>query len=122
MLVNLLIDDVQFIDEPIVESQIKSSDPSNMLLRQAGYIEYSFTEQEPKYLTTENTCVIDNLVVVYGKELKLNKDNIIKLNKEFHGFVDDNEPECIDDDFGGMIINPKYSSENELKNARAKLN
>ncbi len=36
---------------------------------------------------------------VYGKELKLNKDNIIKLNKEFHGIVDDNEPEYIEDDF-----------------------
>ena len=60
-----------------------------MPLRQVGSIEYNFTTQETKYLTTENTCVIDNLVGVYGKELKLNKDNIIKLNKEFHGFVDD---------------------------------
>ena len=110
------LDDVQFIDEPVVGSQITSSDPSTMPLRQAGYIEYSFTEQETKYLTTENTCVIDNLVGVYGKELKLNKDKIIKLNKEFHGIVDNNEPEYIEDDFDGMIIYPKYDSENELKN------
>jgi hypothetical protein len=53
---------------------------------------------------------------VYGKELKLNKDTIIKLSKEFHGIVDDNEPEDIEDDFDGMIIYPKYDSENELKN------
>ena len=115
------LDDVQFIDEPVVGSQITSSDPSTMPLRQAGYIEYSFTEQETKYLTTENTCVIDNLVGVYGKELKLNKDKIIKLNKEFHGIVDDNELEYIEDDFDGMIINPKYNCENELKNAQEKL-
>jgi hypothetical protein len=114
------LDDVQFIDEP-VGSQITSSDPSTMPLRQAGYIEYSFTEQETKYLTTENTCVNDNLVGVYGKELKLNKDKIIKLNKEFHGIVDDNEPEYIEDDIDGIIINPKYSRENELKNVQAKL-
>jgi len=115
------LENVQFIDEPVVGSQITSSDPSSMPLRQAGYIEYSFTEQETKYLTTENTCVIDNLVGVYGKELKLNKDKIIKLNKEFYGIVDDNEPEYIEDDFDGMIINPKYNSENELKNTQAKL-
>ncbi len=112
------LDDVQFIDEPVVGSQIKSSDPSIMPLRQAVYIEYSFTEQETKYLTTENTCVIDNLVGVYGK-LKLNKDNIIKLRREFHGIVEeeDNEPECIESYLGDMIINPKY---NYLKNSDAK--
>jgi hypothetical protein len=87
------LDDVQFIDDPVVGSQITSSDPSNMPLRQAGHIEYSFTTQETKYLTTENTCVIDNLLGVYGKELKLNKGKIIILNKEFYGIVDDNEPE-----------------------------
>ena len=115
------LDSVQFIDDPVVGSQIKSSDPSTMPLRQAGHIEYSFTEQETKFLTTENTCVIDNLVGVYGKELKLNKDKIIKLNKEFHGIVDDNEPEYIEDDFEDMIINPKYNINNELQNVEAKL-
>ena len=115
------LDNVQFIDDPVVGSQITSSDPVNMPLRQAGHIEYSFTTQETKYLTTENTCVIDNLVGVYGKELKLNKDNIIKLNKEFYGIVDDNEPEYIESDLGDLIINPKYNRENELKNVEAKL-
>ncbi len=89
------LDNVQFIDGPVVGSQITSSDPSTMPLRQAGVLEYSFSTQETKYLTTENTCVIDNLVGVYGKELKSNKDKIVKLNKEFHGVVDDNEPEYI---------------------------
>jgi hypothetical protein len=99
------LDDVQFIDDPVIGSQITSSDPTTIplrrWLRQAGHIEYSFTTQETKYLTTENTCVIDNLVQVgvYGKELKINKDTIIKLNKEFYGIVDDNEPEYIEDDF-----------------------
>ena len=64
------LDNVQFIDGPVVGSQITSSDPSTMPLRQAGVLEYSFTTQETKYSTTENTCVIDNLVGVYGKELK----------------------------------------------------
>ncbi len=42
----------------------------------------------------------------------------------FHGIVDeeeDNEPEYIESDFGGMIINPKYNINNQLKNAEAKL-
>jgi hypothetical protein len=61
---------------------------------------------------------------LYGKELKLSKDKIIKLNKEFHGFdyVEDTEPEYIESDLGDMIINPKYNINNELKNAEAKLN
>jgi hypothetical protein len=68
-----------------------------------------------------SSCVIDNLVGLYGKELKLNKDKIIKLNKEFHGFVDEegDEPEFIESDLGDLIINPKYN--NELKDAEAKL-
>ncbi len=73
------LDDIKFIDDPVVGSQIKSSDPSTMPLRQAGHIESSFTTQETKYLTTENTCVIDNLVGVYGKEQKWNKDKSSKI-------------------------------------------
>jgi hypothetical protein len=117
------LDNVHFINDPVVGSQIQSSNPANMPLRQAGCIEYSFTTQETKYLTTENTCVIDILVGVYGKELKLNKDKIIKLNKELHGIVeeDDNEPEYIESDFGDMIINFKYSIHNKIRDAKAKL-
>ena len=117
------LDNVQFIDGPVVGSQITSSNPANMPLRQAGYIQYNFTEQETKYLLNENTCVIDNLVGLYGKELKLNRDKIIKLNKEFHGVVDveDNEPEYIESDFGDLIVNFKYNKNNELKNAEARL-
>ena len=117
------VDNVQFIDDPVVGSQITSSNPSTMPLRQAGHLEYNFTKQETKFLTTENTCVIDNLVGLYGKELKLNKKKIIKLNKEFHGFedVEDNEPQYIESDFGDMIFNPKYNMNNQLKNAEAKV-
>jgi hypothetical protein len=58
-----------------------------MLLRQAGYLQYNFTEQGTTYLLNENTCVIDNLVGLYVKEIKLNKDKMIYSNKEIHGFV-----------------------------------
>jgi hypothetical protein len=41
---------------------------------------------------------------LYGKELKLNKNKTIKLNTEFHGFVDeDDEPEFIESDLGDVI-------------------
>jgi len=75
------LDNVQFIDGPVVGSSITSSDPANMPLRQTGHLQYNFTEQETKYLLNDNTCVIDNLVGLYGKELKLNRNKIIKLNK-----------------------------------------
>ena len=60
---------------------------------------------------------------MYGKELKLDRDSIIKLNKDFHGFVEeeDNEPEFIESDLGDIIINPKYNTKNELKDLEAKL-
>ena len=115
---------VQFIDDPIIESNITASDSRNMPLRQATYLEYSFTEEEKKYLLHENTCVIDNLLGLYGKELKLNKNKLIALNKKFHGYEDveeDNEPEYIESDFGDLIINPKYNNDKELKQAQAKL-
>jgi hypothetical protein len=118
------LDDIQFIDDPIEEDNIKVSDPKNIPLRQFTHLDYDFTTEEKKYLSTENTCVIDNLIGVYGKELKLNKDKLIKLNKKFHGVedeVEDNEPEFIESDFGDMIINPKYNNNNELKNVEAKL-
>ena len=116
--------DVQFIDDPIIESNITTSDSRNMPLRQATYLEYSFTEEEKKYLLHENTCVIDNLLGLYGKELKMNKNKLIALNKKFHGYQDveeDNEPEYIESDFGDLIINPKYNNDKELKQAQAKL-
>ncbi len=61
---------------------------------------------------------------LYGKELKMNKDELIKLNKKFHGFEDveeDNEPEYIESDFGDMIINSNYNQNNRFHNAEAKL-
>jgi hypothetical protein len=43
------------MDGPIVDSSIASSNPANMPLRKAGYLQYNFTEQETKYLLNENT-------------------------------------------------------------------
>ncbi len=82
-----------------------------MPLRQTTHLEYSFTTEEKNYLLHENTCVIDNLLGLYGKELKLSKKKLIALNKQFHGYADveeDNEPEYIESDFEDLIINPKY--------------
>ena len=119
---NALVD-VENIDflggKPVEESQITSLDQRNMPLRQSGYIEYNFTQQETKYLMHGNTCVIDNLVGLYGDELHIDRDDIIRLNKEFHGYVDeddDNEPEYIESDLGDLImLNPKYSTTKKLK-------
>ena len=45
---------------------------------------------------------------------------IIKLNKEFHKFVDeeDDEPEFIESDLEYLIVNPNYN--NELKDTEEK--
>ena len=118
------IDSVNFIDDPIQGSQITSSDTRNMPLRQFSHLDYSFTKEEKKYLSVENTCVIDNLIGVYGKDLKLNKDKLIKMNKQFHGYEDDaedKEPEFLESDFGDLIINPKYNEKKDLKKHESKL-
>ena len=75
------LDSVQFIDGDVEEGNITASDTRNMPLRQFTHLDYNFTKEEKKYLSSENTCVIDNIIGVYGKELKLNKDKLIKLNK-----------------------------------------
>ncbi len=79
------LDNVQFIDDPVVDSQITPSDIQHMPLRQAVHLNYNFTTEEKKYLSDKNTCVIDNLIGVYGKELKLNRKKLIKLNQKFQG-------------------------------------
>ena len=85
------VEGVDFMDNDVVEEgNITSRNTSDMPMRQCNTIDYNFTKQEKKYLTTENTCVIDNLIGIYGKELKLDRDGLIKLNKEFHG-IDVNE-------------------------------
>jgi hypothetical protein len=42
----MLVDDFDFIAGSVVGSQITSSDPKNILLRQAGQIQYNITTQE----------------------------------------------------------------------------
>jgi hypothetical protein len=83
------VDGVDFIDDNVEQGNIMSRDARDMPMRQCNTIDYNFTKQEKKYLSTENTCVIDNIIGIYGDELKLDRDRLIKLNKEFHG-VEDN--------------------------------
>ena len=45
----VLLENVHFIDDPVVGPSITSSDPANMPLRQAGHLQYNFTEQETYY-------------------------------------------------------------------------
>ena len=85
---NVSIDDIEFIEGHVVEEEMTTRDTKNMPLRQSSTIDYNFTIQETKYLSDENTCVIDNLIGLYGKELKMNREKLIELNKEFHGKVD----------------------------------
>ena len=84
----ITIDDIEFVDNTVVEDEMNTRDTKLMPLRQSSTIDYNFTIQETKYLSNENTCVIDNLIGLYGKELKMNRDKLIKLNKEYHGKPD----------------------------------
>ena len=83
----------------VEEGDITSRNTGDMPMRQCNTLDYNFTKQEKKYLTTENTCVIDNLIGIYGEELKLDRDGLIKLNKEFHGVMDDKEGFNEDNEF-----------------------
>ncbi len=61
---------IEFVNNSVQGSQITASNPQNMPLCQASYGEYNFTTQEKKYLINANTCVVDNLVGLYGQEQK----------------------------------------------------
>jgi len=48
--------------------------------------------------------------------LHINRDDIIKLNEEFHGYVEeDNEPEYIERGLDDLIVNPKYNRTKKIK-------
>ena len=117
------VDQINFIDDsPVVEHRIQRSNPANMPLREASYIEYNFTEQETKYLSTENTCVIDNLVGLYEKELKIDREKLIQINKKFHGVVEtEGEPEFIESDLDDLVPNPNYNEYNKIPRLEAKI-
>ena len=85
------IDAIEFIDT-VNESTLKTQHPSQMKMKQATHINYSFTNEEKKFLnekSTWGTCVIDNFVGMYGKELKLTRDDFIKLHQEYYGTFSD---------------------------------
>ena len=84
------VESVEVIDDDVVEEgNITSRDARDMPMRECNTVDYNFTTQETKYLSTENTCVIDNIIGIYGEELKLNRDWLIKLNKDFHNVADE---------------------------------
>ena len=81
------VDDVEFIDT-VNESSLSQQHPSQMKMKLADHVEYSFTNEEKKYLNTDTnkqstgTCVIDNFIGLYGEELKLTKDDFIDLHNK----------------------------------------
>ena len=53
--------------DSVNESNLTSQHPSEMPMRQAGHVQYSFTNEETKFLKDTNTCAFDNFIGVYGK-------------------------------------------------------
>ena len=52
-----------------------------MKMKYAEHVDYSFTKEEKMFLNTDDTlfgtCVIDNFIGMYGKELKLTRGDFI---------------------------------------------
>jgi hypothetical protein len=98
-LINYDVNNIEFL-ESVNESSLTNQHPSEMPMRQAGHVQYSFTTEETKFLE-------DNFIGVYGEKLKMTKDDLIKLNKTFHN-ISDNQEEFIESNFGDMILNTNY--------------
>ena len=85
------VDAINFIDT-VNESSLTQQHPSQMKMKLAEPVEYSFTHEEKKFLNKDGltgSCVIDNFIGVYGEELKITRNDFIKLHHEFY-----NKPFC----------------------------
>ena len=84
------VEAINFIDA-VNESTLTTQHPSQMKMKYAEHIDYSFTNEEKKFLDkvplNGGTCVIDNFVGMYGKELKITRDDFIKLHQEYYNNI-----------------------------------
>jgi hypothetical protein len=114
------VDDVEFIDT-VNESSLSQQHPSQMKMKLADHVEYSFTNEEKKYLNTDTnkqstgTCVIDNFIGLYGEELKLTKDDFIDMHNKFYNIQ--TKKKVSDLDFGVQELASVSKSNNEFKRA-----
>ena len=90
-----------------------------MKMKLADHVEYSFTNEEKKYLNTDTnkqstgTCVIDNFIGLYGEELKLTKDDFIDMHNKFYNIP--TKKKVSDLDFGVQELASVSKSNNEFK-------
>ena len=103
------LDSVDFIDT-VDESKLTTQHPTQMKMKYSEHVDYSFTNEEKKFLNTDNkltgTCVIDNFIGMYGKELKLTRDDFINLHQEYYNHIFENatEPWSVDDGITPLFI------------------
>ena len=76
------VDSINFIDT-VNESSLKIQPISQMKMKYAEHVDYSFTNVDKQFLNTYEkeacgTCVIDNFIGIYGKELKLTREDFKK--------------------------------------------
>ena len=83
------IENINFIDT-VNESSLMQQPTHQMPMKYSEHVDYSFTNEDKQFLNTdnENTCVIDNFIGMYGKELKLTRDAFIKLHENYYDSVD----------------------------------
>ncbi len=83
------VDSINFIDS-VNESSLTTQHTSQMPMKYAEHVDYSFTNEDKQFLNIESagTCVIDNFIGLYGKELKLTRDDFIKLHQDFYNIND----------------------------------
>ena len=78
------IDEINFIDT-VNQSTLTHQQPSQMKIKYAEHVDYSFTKEEKKFLNKDSlngTCVIDNFIGMYGEEFKIKRDDFIKLHQK----------------------------------------
>ena len=83
------VDSINFIDS-VNESSLTTQHTTQMPMKYAEHVDYSFTNEDKQFLNinSEGTCVIDNFIGLYGAELKLTRDDFIKLHQDFYNIND----------------------------------
>ena len=81
-------DEINFIDS-VNEKYLTTQPTSQMPMKYAEHVDYSFTNEDKQFLNTESegTCVIDNFIGLYGAELKMTREYFIKLHPSIVRFI-----------------------------------
>jgi energy-coupling factor transporter ATP-binding protein EcfA2 len=75
---------VEIIITSMVEHTTTTTQQQDIPMKSATQLMYNYIDEYKDFLQDTGTCVIDNFIGMYGKELKLTRDGFISMCKEYN--------------------------------------